>query len=56
MSNYDFEFTSNDDRLNDLEARIEALEQENIGTTNALYEVMNRLDMVERELESNQKK
>ena len=35
-----------DGTLADLEYRIEQLEEENIGTTNELYELQNRLDIM----------
>lgn len=35
-----------DGTLSDLEYRIEQLEEENIGTTNELYELHNRLDIM----------
>lgn len=35
-----------DGTLCDLEYRIEQLEEENIGTTNELYELQNRLDIL----------
>jgi len=48
MSDYDFDYTSLDDRINDLEIEVERLRQEQIETDNALYEVLNRLDMLEQ--------
>ena len=33
--------------MDDLLSRIEELERENIGTTNLLYEILNRLDRLE---------
>jgi len=33
--------------ISDIESRIEYLEQENVGTTNELYELQNRLDILD---------
>jgi hypothetical protein len=35
--------------MEDLLSRIEALERENIETTNVLYEILNRLELLENE-------
>jgi predicted nucleic acid-binding Zn-ribbon protein len=47
MNNYDFDYTSNDDRITELEARIDYLERENVSLTNELYELHNRIDAIE---------
>lgn len=47
MSNYEFDYISIEDRLSRLENKILYLEQENIGLTNELYELQNRLDTIE---------
>jgi prefoldin subunit 5 len=57
MGTYNFSYQSLEERLTALERdfdqalrvlldRIEYLEEENVGTTNALYELENRLDML----------
>lgn len=35
--------------ITSLEDRISRLEEENVGTTNVLYELANRLDLLEKE-------
>ena len=35
------------EKVNELEERVKYLEQENIGTTNELYELQNRLDILQ---------
>jgi hypothetical protein len=35
--------------MDDLLSRIEELERENIETTNVLYEILNRLDLLEKD-------
>ena len=47
MSNYTFDYKSNDDRITELEARIDYLERENVSLTNELYELHNRIDAIE---------
>ena len=47
MSDYDFDYTTIDEPLSQLENRISHLEQENIGLTNELYELQNQLDALE---------
>jgi septal ring factor EnvC (AmiA/AmiB activator) len=44
MNDYNFEFKSLNDRICDLETEVERLKNENIETTNILYEIMNTLD------------
>lgn len=57
MGNYNFDYESLDGRLSNLERefdhvvsnlirRIEILEEENIETTNVLYELENKIDML----------
>jgi hypothetical protein len=53
MSNYDFDYTSIEDRLTILENKILHLEQENIGLTNELYELHNRLDVIDVQQDMN---
>lgn len=44
MNNYNFEYTTLIDEINMLKQRVAVLEQENIETTNILYEILNGLD------------
>jgi predicted nucleic acid-binding Zn-ribbon protein len=44
MNDYNFEFESLNDRIRDLETEVERLKNENIETTNTLYEIMITLD------------
>ena len=53
MTNYQFDYTSNDDRITELEARIDYLERENVSLTNELYELHNRIDVLEVHLDMN---
>ena len=46
MKYYELAIKSLHERLKDLEDRVEYLEDENIGLSNELYEVQNRLDMI----------
>jgi predicted nuclease with TOPRIM domain len=48
MGDYNFKYQSIDDMLNELWKEIEYLKQENIETTNTLYEIQNRLDSMEQ--------
>jgi len=44
VNDYGFEYTTLIDEINMLKQRVAVLEQENIETTNILYEILNRLD------------
>jgi len=48
MKYYELAIKSLHQRLEQLEKRVEYLEDENIGLSNELYEVQNRLDMLSR--------
>lgn len=48
MSNYDFDYTPLDSKIDQLEIEIERLRNEMIETDNTLYEILNRLDMLEQ--------
>jgi len=53
MTDYQFDYISNDDRITELEARIDYLERENVSLTNELYELHNRIDAIEVHLDMN---
>ncbi len=44
INDYGFEYTTLIDEINMLKQRVAVLEQENIETTNILYEILNSLD------------
>jgi septal ring factor EnvC (AmiA/AmiB activator) len=48
MSEYNFEFKSLNDKIQELEVEMERLKQELIETDNTLYEIMNRIDSMEQ--------
>lgn len=48
MSEYNFEYESLDDRIRDLETEIDRLQWEQRETDNTLYEILNRLDSLEK--------
>jgi predicted nuclease with TOPRIM domain len=48
MSEYNFEYESLDDRIRDLETEIDRLKWEQRETDNTLYEILNRLDSLEK--------
>jgi septal ring factor EnvC (AmiA/AmiB activator) len=48
MTDYDFDYTSLDDRITNLELEVEHLRNELIESDNTLYEILNRLDMLEQ--------
>ena len=48
MSEYNFEFKSLNDKIQELEVEVERLKQELIETDNTLYEIMNRLDSMDQ--------
>ena len=48
MTEYNFDYESLDDKISSLEIAIERLRDEMIETDNTLYEILNRLDMLEQ--------
>ena len=48
VTDYNFDYTSLDSRIDSLEIEIERLRNEMIETDNTLYEILNRLDMLEQ--------
>ncbi len=46
MTEYNFDYVSIMDRVSILETEIERLKNENIQTTNELYEIQNRIDAI----------
>ena len=48
MTDYNFDYTSLDSKIDSLEIEIERLRNEMIETDNTLYEILNRLDMLEQ--------
>jgi septal ring factor EnvC (AmiA/AmiB activator) len=48
MNDYNFEFESLNDKIQELEVEMERLKQELIETDNTLYEIMNRIDSMEQ--------
>jgi hypothetical protein len=44
LNNYGFEYTTLIDEIDMLKQRVALLEQENVETTNILYEILNGLD------------
>jgi hypothetical protein len=44
INDYGFEYTTLIDEINMLKQRVAILEQENVETTNILYEILNSLD------------
>jgi len=47
MKYYELAIKSLHERLNELEKRVEYLEEENVGLSNELYELQNRLDILQ---------
>lgn len=47
MKYYELAIKSLHERLTELEKRVEYLEEENIGLSNELYELQNRLDILQ---------
>ncbi len=48
MSEYSFEYESLADRIYQLELLVDRLKDEQIETDNTLYEILNRLDMMDQ--------
>ena len=48
VTDYNFDYTSLDSKIDSLEIEIERLRNEMIETDNTLYEILNRLDMLEQ--------
>jgi septal ring factor EnvC (AmiA/AmiB activator) len=48
MTDYNFEYQSLDDKIRNLEIEVERLKNEQIETDNTLYEILNRLDMMDQ--------